>query len=328
MYRETKDRLWADKAVFAAQQGHGSTARCSKCASHRARRTWRRVSTGGDRRVQRALELAPNSDEVYRRLAAAYGRLGQNEQSVRMHLKAIEKNPDHWLNHNALGGTYFRIGDYPKAVDEFRKVIAIEPDNVNGYNDLGAAYLQTAATPRPPTPSSTRWRCCRRRIPGAISASRTLAGPLKDALPASQKAVELSPSSDAWLSNLADGYRWVGERKKAADTYEKAISLAYQALTVDPNDATTRCNLGTYYAKNGDTVQGLKFIEEALATDRSNPGFAYNAAVAHALAGHTDQALQALRAAFKAGYPAAFSKNDPDLKSLSEDQRFRDMTRN
>lgn len=327
MYRETKDRLWADKAVFAAQQGQrldGSLleVRVASGAAYLATgRTQEAIAE-----LQRALELAPNSDEVYRRLAAAYGRLGQTEQSVRMHQKAIEKNPYYWLNHNALGATYFRIGDYEKAVDEFRKVIAIEPDNVNGYNDLGAAYLQTASYAE----AADAFKKALALLPTAdtwsnLGIAYAWQGNFKDALPAYQKAVELSPASDAWLSNLADGYRWVGERQKAVETYDKAISLAYQALTVDPNDATTRCNLGTYYAKKGDTVQGLKFIEEALSADRTNPGFTYNAAVAHALAGHTDEALQALRAAFKAGYPAAFSRNDPDLKSLSGDQRFRAM---
>jgi tetratricopeptide (TPR) repeat protein len=146
-----------------------------------------------------------------------------------------------------------------------------------------------------------------------------------EALPAYQKAVELIPSSDAWLSNLADDYRWLGDAQKAGQTYEKAIELAYKSLTVNPNASATRCNLGTYYAKKGDSAQGLKFINDALAQDASNPNFLYNAAVAHALAGHKDEALQALRKAFRAGYPAAFAKDDPDLRSLSTDPRFTAM---
>ena len=40
-------------------------------------------------------------------------------------LKAIEKNPYYWLNHNALGGTYFRVGEYAKAAEEFGRDFAL-----------------------------------------------------------------------------------------------------------------------------------------------------------------------------------------------------------
>ena len=141
-------------------------------------------------------------------------------------------------------------------------------------------------------------------------------------MPASQKAVELSPASDNWLSNLADDYRWLGDRQKATETYDKAIQLAYKALTVNPNDTTTRLNLGTYYAKKGDFAQGLKFINDVLAKDSSDPNALYNAAIAHALAGEKEAALQSLGNSIKAGYPAAFAKDDPDLRGLAGDPRF------
>jgi len=63
-------------------------------------------------------------------------------------------------------------------------------------------------------------------------------------------------------------------------------------------------------------------ITDALAQDSSNPNFLYNAAIAHALAGHKDEALQMLRKAFRAGYPSVFAKDDPDLRSLLGDARF------
>jgi tetratricopeptide (TPR) repeat protein len=330
MYRETRERLWADKAVFAAQQGQRLDGgllevRIAAGAAY--------LATGKTQEsiveLRRALEIAPNSDEVYRRLAIAYGRLGNNDAAVQMHLKAIEKNPYYWLNHNALGGTYFRIGEYEKAAEQFRRVIAIEPDNVNGFNDLGAAYLQTGSYRE----AADAFQKALALVPTAdtwsnLGIAYAWQGNFKEALPAYQKAVEMSPASDAWLSNLADVYRWMGDLGKANETYDKAISLGYRALTVDPNDPTTRCNLGTYYAKKGDAAQGRRFIQEALAVDPTSPGFMYNSAIAHALAGQTEPAVQALRAAFKSGYPAAFARNDPDLKSLSKDARFVAMTEN
>jgi tetratricopeptide (TPR) repeat protein len=148
-------------------------------------------------------------------------------------------------------------------------------------------------------------------------------GKFPEALPAYQKAVEVSPSSDAWLSNLADDYRWLGNRQQANETYDKAIALAYKALQVNPSDPATRLNLGTYYAKKGDFAQGLKFIDDVLAKNPGNQGYLYNAAIVHALAGQNEEALQALGKAFKAGYPAQFAKDDPDLRSLAANPRFK-----
>ena len=324
MYRETRDRLWADKAVFSAEQGKRLDQNLVevRIASGNAY-----LATGKTNEaiveLSKALELAPNSDEAHRRLAGAYFGAGRTDDAVAMHLKAIEVNPYYWLNHNALGATYWQLGDYEKAAQSFQKVIQLEPDNVNGVNDLGAAYLQTGkyaeaadafqkaltlvATPETYT---------------NLGIAYAWQGRFSDALPAYQKAVELSPNVDGWLSNLADGYRWLGEAQKAQETYDSAIALAFKALQVNPNDATTRSYLGTYYAKKGDTAQGLRLVLEAESAAPDNVTILYNVAVVRVLSRQDDQAIGALRKAFRAGYPARFAQDDPDLKRLVADNRF------
>ena len=72
--------------------------------------------------------------------------------------------------------------------------------------------------------------------------------------------------SPIWPTTIA-GWAIV---KKANETYDKAIALAYKSLTVNPNDPTTRVNLGTYYVKKGDSARGLKFITEVIAKNPSD----------------------------------------------------------
>jgi tetratricopeptide (TPR) repeat protein len=127
------------------------------------------------------------------------------------------------------------------------------------------------------------------------------------------------------LGNLADGYRWVGQSDKAGETYDQAIASAYKELQVNPTDALTRSYLGTYYAKKGDTTQGLKFVQEAEAADPNDVSIIYNVAVVRALAGQDDRAIEDLRKAFRAGYPARFAQDDPDLKRLAGNARFRTL---
>jgi len=324
MYRETNDTSWADKAVYASQQGKSidDTLLEVRAAAGQAY-----LATGNTSEalaeLSQAIKIAPNSDEAYRRLSAAYRIAGQPDEAIKMGKLAIEKNPYFWLNHNSLGYTYWRLGDYDKAAEEFKKVIEIEPDNVNGFNDLGAVFLQTARYQE----AADAFQKALKLVPTAetwnnLGIANAWMGKFNEALSASQKAVELSPASDTWLSNLADDYRWLGDRQKATETYDKAIQLAYKGLTVNPNDTATRLNLGTYYAKKGDFAQGLKFINEVLAKDSSDPNALYNAAIAHALAGEKDAALQALGKSIKAGYPPAFAKDDPDLRGLAGDPRF------
>jgi tetratricopeptide (TPR) repeat protein len=327
MYRETKEPFWAAKAVYAAQQGKAldpSLVEVQLAAGNAYLSTGRTHEAIAE--LQRALELAPNSDEAHRRLAAAYRTLGRIEDAVASHQKAIEVNPYYWLNHNALGAMYFQVGEYEKAAAAFQRVIELEPGNVNGFNDLGAAYLQTGRYAE----AASAFEKALALLPTADTYSNlgiayAWQGRFQDALGPYAKAVELNPNYYGWTGNLADGYRWVGQQDKATEAYDKAIALAYKDLQVNPADAFTRSFLGTFYAKKGDTAQGLKFAQEAEAADQTQVTILYNVAVVRALAGQDDRAIEDLRKVFKAGYPARFAQDDPDLKRLASNPRFQSL---
>ena len=51
-----------------------------------------------------------------------------------------------------------------------------------------------------------------------------------DAVAMFQKAVALNPNNQTWAGNLADGYRWSGDKDKAKAAYKRAIALAHKAL--------------------------------------------------------------------------------------------------
>lgn len=91
--------------------------------------------------LKRAQELAPNSDEGYRRLGSAYLAAGQKEQAIRALEKAVEMNPYYWVNPNALGGAYFTIGEFAKAIKSYQQVIQLEPQNQIGFANWGSVYV-------------------------------------------------------------------------------------------------------------------------------------------------------------------------------------------
>jgi eukaryotic-like serine/threonine-protein kinase len=329
MYRETKERLWADRAVFASQQAKQLNENLLEVRLALGNAYYATGKTNeAIAELTSALEVAPNSDDAYRRLANAYRRAGNVDEAVRMNQEAVALNPYYWLNHNALGARYWYLGNYEKAAEAFRRVIQLEPDNVNGHNDLGAAYLQTGRYKE----AAEAFQKSLALLPTAdshnnLGVALAWQGRFQDALPAFEKAVELSPNVDGWLSNLADGYRWLGQEEKAKETYDRAIALAYKALQVNPSDAVTRSRLGTYHAKKGDAAEGLRLVLEAEAADRNQLLILYDVAKVRMLAGQDDEALAALRKALTAGYPARFAQDDPDWKRLAGDPRFQALVR-
>jgi tetratricopeptide (TPR) repeat protein len=181
------------------------------------------------------------------------------------------------------------MGRHDDAVAELKKALEIQPI-AQTYTNLGIAY---AAAQR-----------------------------YTEAVPMFEKSVELSPNSEQFVGNLADGYRWAGEREKAAATYDKATALALKALQINPRDAVVRANLAMYYAKRGDQSRARRLVGDARAIDRVNVNLAYAQATVEALGGHVTEALDALAEAIGSGYPVAAARNDPDLRSVVSDPRF------
>ena len=328
-YSDTRDQLWADKALFAAQQAQRIDAQLLEvqlalgAAYLTTGKTTEAIVV-----LKRALQLAPNSDHAHRQLARALLAGGEPKEAIAMYRKAVDINPFYWENHNALGTAYFGLGDYDEAIAAYKKVVEIEPDNGDGWNNLGATYLQTARFEE----SIPVFQKALALLPTAdtytnLGIAYTSLGRYADAVPAYEKAVALNPGARAFVGNLADGYRWSGDTEKARTTYDKAIKLAYNELEVNPRNADAKANLALYYAKRGDVDQASRLIADARAIDASSVEIMYMEATVDVFANRRSEALRRLREAFKAGYPASFAKTDPDLKPLWTDAQFQRLVR-
>jgi Flp pilus assembly protein TadD len=99
-------------------------------------------------------------------------------------------------------------------------------------------------------------------------------------------------------------------------TYDKAITLAYQTLQLNPRSAETMGDLALYYAKKGDAVHSVQYIRQARAIEPSDLQLLYSETQVLALAGKQSDALHSLRAAIEKGYSPEEARNDPELRSL------------
>ena len=327
MYRVTKGNEWAQKAVSAGEQARSLNDQLPEvCFTLGSVYNATGRSAEAIAVLNRALELAPNSDDAYRRLGGAYSRIGRNEESIKAYQKAIEINPYYWFNFSAIGAAYMKMGKSDEALKAYKRIIELEPDNSFGPLNVGAVLF-----------SQGKYEECITAFEQALkiqpsyetysnlgTAYLYLKKP-QESVRAFEQAIQLNPNQEMLVGNLADAYRMAGQRDKALETYTQAISLAFKELEVNPRNATAMASLALYYAKKGDAASAARFIKRARAIDANDVDNIYNEAVVYAFAGKKSEALKSLRAAFDRGYAAADALHNPDLADLQNLPEFKQL---
>jgi tetratricopeptide (TPR) repeat protein/TolB-like protein len=323
-YREKKDAFWAQKALAAAEQAerlNDNSAEVHFVLGRVYLGTGKTAEAIAE--LKRALAIEPNSDDGYRGLGGAFLALGEKEQALQAYEKAVQINSYYWYNYNQLGKAYSAVGDYDKALAAYKRVTELEPDNSFGYLNLGVAYCQQGKYDQ----AIPYFQKSLQLQPSYLAYSNlgTAYFYLKrypDSVPMFEKAVELNPNDQLFMGNLADAYRWSGQRDKANATYDKAIALAYKELEVNPKSTDALEGLALYYGKKGDASQSIEFIRRARSINAADVDLMYVEAIVFALANRPDDALKSLRATFGKGYSVQEAQNDPELATLQGRPEF------
>lgn len=329
MYTLDKNPAWAAKATSAAQQAaylNEDLAEVHLALGSVFGKTGKTAEAVTE--LQRAVKLAPNSDEAYRRLGAVYVDAGSKDDAIQAYKKAIEVNPYFSMNYTDLGIAYYNLGMNDEAIANMRKAIELDPDNAAGYDNLGVVYQRMEKWDE----SIANFQKALQIQPFALTYSNlgTAYFFLKrydDAVKMFEKAVAMNPNEQLMMGNLADAYRWSGQKQQAAATYDKAIALAYKDLAVNPRDARIMGFLALYYGKNGDVQRGLSYIRRARSIDAANVYLVYSEALLDSLDGRKLDALTTLRQALQQGYPVQEAQNDPELKDIQSQPEFASLVK-
>lgn len=329
MYGETKDGVWAQKATLAAQQAERLSNNLPEVhMSLGSVYSMTGKYTEAVTELKRALELAPNSDEAYRNLGDAYSQSGQSDEAIAAFQKAVAANSYYWTNHNALGNAYFNLGDNTKALPEFQKVIDIAADSPIGYEGIGNVYLregkwgeaipqyQKALSLAPDAPTYSN-----------LGTAYFFLKNYDQATMMYEKAVAMTPNDEQYLGNLGDSYRWSGFSDRAAESYGKAISVAFQQLQVNPRSASIMGDLGLLYAKKGDAANALQYTSQARSISPDDLQLMYSEAQVKTLIGKPEEALKSLRLALEKGYSAQEAWSDPELQKLQALPQFSQLVK-
>jgi tetratricopeptide (TPR) repeat protein/TolB-like protein len=324
MYDQTSDGTWTQKALGAARQAQVYNDNLPEVHF-----TLGSIDTATGRtaeaisELQRALQLAPNSDEALRRLGSAYMKAGQQQEAMASYTRATELNPYLWTNYYSLGNACFKLGKNEQALAAFQHITELEPRRAEGWEGAGAVYFRLG-----------RWNESLSRFQKAIDlqpkatfysnlgATYYLLGQFDKAAATFEKAASMVANDVNIRVNLADAYRWSGESAKATAAYNQAISLAYKSIQVNPKDTDALGNLALCYAKKGDSKQALRFIARARSIDPKDNSLMYEEATVYTLAGRTSEAMASLEEALRDGYSIQQARSDPELKKLHDIPQF------
>ena len=276
---------------------------------------------------RKALQLDPLSIAAQTSLGEAYEAMGQLSDSEGTYLALIKLWPDYLVPYSYLGAFYVGQGRYKDAEPVFRKYVELAPENALGYQNLGAVYHFMGRT----DDAAAMMKKSLSIKPSArgytnLGTLYYFEGDYSDAVPLMEKATEMEPDNYLYWGNLGDAYRWApGDQDRAPEAYRQAIKLAGRELAMNPQDAGLRSSLAGYYAKLQDQAKALAEIAQARRLAPMNPEVLFRAALVDEITGRRDQALGALHLALQSGYSIQEARQEPELKELRKDPRYKQL---
>ncbi len=87
----------------------------------------------------------------------------------------------------------------------------------------------------------------------------------------------------------------MGEKARSASEFDRALSMAQKAITLNPTDHTVEDTLGWVYYKKGDFKQALEYLGKVQAAAPGNPLINFHVGMAQYKAGNRDKARESLK---------------------------------
>jgi serine/threonine-protein kinase len=323
LYDMTKQKRWIEPAQQACSQAinlgnAGAEGHMCLGTIENGRGEFEKAAD----QYQKALQLDPVNDEVYRHLAGVYQNLNQLDKAEETYRRAISARPEYSRSYSELGVFYINQAEYEKAQAMFEKAISLRPDGYLNYNNLGAVLLYEGK-------NEEATRALEKSIgirPSYMAYENLGAAYLglrkfDQAARNTQEALKLDDSDYQTWGNLGDAYYYGGNKSSAMDTYKKAISMAEQRLKVNPRDTDVLSDLARYWAMLGDRSKALDYLDRSL-VGKNDKELLFGAALVYNQLRETGPALEWLSKALAAGYSKSVVSATPDFDNLHDNPRY------
>lgn len=274
--------------------------------------------------LKRAIQLDPEFAQAYWNLGAIYWSLGDTASAINTYQAAIKIRPAYWQGYSHLGTFYLRTGQYKKAKDQFQKIVDLLPNSEKGYYYLAATYFymeeidaairmaERAEAIYPSYPNLNN-----------LAAFHYYAGNYFAAAEKYKKVLEYNQKDHRIWGSLGDAYYFTNRQDSAKIYYRKAAELAEGQKKVNLRDQLTLVCLAAYYTRLDMQNKALRLIEDVEKMNPTNLDIIFDIGNIYEQLGERETALIWMEKAIKNNYKLAKFTNNPELKDLIADERFK-----
>lgn len=93
------------------------------------------------KKLEMALELAPEDFEAMVNMGIALDRMGRSDESLAFYKRALALNPDSPVVYNNMGAALWRSGNADAALDAFRNALRLNPRDASAANNTGIILM-------------------------------------------------------------------------------------------------------------------------------------------------------------------------------------------
>jgi eukaryotic-like serine/threonine-protein kinase len=141
-----------------------------------------------------------------------------------------------------------------------------------------------------------------------------------------REALKINNNDYLMWGNLAVAQHYIlGKSNESLDTYNKAISMAEKEMKINANDPEIISNLAGYYADVDDTTNAIELLNKSLKIAPDNSAVMYRAATINEHFKNREKALYWITKALKNGYSRSEIEQEPELKELTSDGRYKQL---
>lgn len=287
---------------------------------------YRGWSERAEEKLQDVVAMAPENVDVYIALGELRMAENRNAEAEAYFNRAVDLQRNYWRAHQELARFLYRTERYAESIEVYELVTALAPDVASVFAGQGAVFwmLGDLEKARKAYDRSLQLKASR-LVYTNLGLVHYYEGQYRDAVEMQLRALEYAPDDHRVLGRLAESYRFIdGAGESAREYYEKAASAALENLELNENDWKTVSLLGLYMAHLDRQGESTRYVDRAIELSNTDPEALYYRALVRNHFDDIDGAFESLEAAVEADDQyRLFIALDPDLKSLSEQERYR-----
>ncbi len=223
--------------------------------------------------LSQAARLRADYAEPHQELGYAYYKLGRSHEAIPEYQNAISLKPDYGLAYLGLGDVYFnQTKQYAPAMNAYREGVRYKTDNatafynlawcyneLNMHADAASAARQAIVLKADYAEAYNELGYANRMLGGQQPKDSARARQLfNEAITAYREAVRLRPGYGLAYTGLGDVY-FVDLKE-----YRQAVPAYEQSISISPNNARVRYNLGWCYNDLNRFAESSEQLREAV----------------------------------------------------------------